>query len=103
MATANQTNGLTEKNESIISAKKINPTTIEIQLSGHHKMLIDFYGENIFRIFQDNSGGVIRDPESKPDAKILVNNPRRTVSLLVQVSRGNYIRVRPNGFILHNT
>jgi hypothetical protein len=42
MATANQTNGLTEKNESIISAKKINPTTIEIQLSGHHKMLIDF-------------------------------------------------------------
>lgn len=93
MATANQTNGLTEKNESIISAKKINPTTIEIQLSGHHKMLIDFYGENIFRIFQDNSGGVIRDPESKPDAKILVNNPRRTVSKLALNDEDGFITI----------
>jgi alpha-glucosidase (family GH31 glycosyl hydrolase) len=70
------------QNETIIRAKKINPTTIELSLSNDHRMLIDFYGENIFRIFQDNSGGMIRDPEDRPEAKILVNNPRKSVSTL---------------------
>lgn len=70
------------QNETIISAKKINSTTIEVLLTNDHRMLFDFYGENIFRVFQDNSGGMIRDPESKPEAKILVKNPRRTVSKL---------------------
>ena len=46
-------------------------------------MSIDFYGDNIFRIFQDNSGGIIRDPEAKPEARILVDQPRRKVSVLV--------------------
>ena len=45
-------------------------------------MTFDFYGENIFRVFQDNAGGIIRDPEAKPEAQILVNNPRNTVSTL---------------------
>ena len=43
-------------------------------------MTIDFYGENIFRVFQDNSGGIIRGPEAKPEAQILVDQPRRKVS-----------------------
>ncbi len=32
-------------------------------------MTLDFYGENIFRMFQDNAGGVIRDPQAEPEAK----------------------------------
>lgn len=68
--------------EKIIRAKKINPTTIEILFTNDHRMLIDFYGENIFRIFRDDSGGMIRDPEAKPEAQILVDNPRKSLSSL---------------------
>ena len=64
-----------------VSAVKINPTTVEVAL-GDERMTLDFYGDNIFRLFQDNTGGVIRDPEARPEARILVENPRRKVSAL---------------------
>lgn len=73
---------VTTQNNSILRAKKINPTTVEVLLPNDHRMLFDFYGENIFRVFQDNSGGMVRDPESKPETHILVNNPRKPVSKL---------------------
>ncbi len=57
-------------------ARKINPTTIEIKFSNNTSMFIDFYGENIFRMFKDINGGIIRDPQAKPEADILVRNPR---------------------------
>lgn len=81
------------QNESVIGAKKINPTTIELSLPGNHVMLVDFYGDNIFRVFQDNSGGMIRDPEAKPEAKILVNNPRHTVSSLNVTDENGMINI----------
>ena len=43
----------------VVSARKINPTTVEILFSNNRRMTLDFYGENIFRVFQDNSGKVI--------------------------------------------
>ena len=64
-----------------VSAVKINPTTVEVAF-GDERMTLDFYGDNIFRLFQDNKGGVIRDPEARPEARILVENPRRKVSAL---------------------
>lgn len=66
----------------IIDARKINPTTVEILLPDNQRRTLDFYGENIFRVFQDNSGGTIRDPEAKPEAQILVDNPRKKISKL---------------------
>lgn len=66
----------------VISAKKINSTSIELLFSNNQRLTLDFYGGNLFRLFQDNSGGFIRDPEAKPEAKILVENPRRPVSKL---------------------
>jgi alpha-glucosidase (family GH31 glycosyl hydrolase) len=66
----------------IKSAKKINQTTVEILYTDGRKMLVDFYGENIFRLFQDNSGAEMRAPEAKPKAQILVDNPRKPVSKL---------------------
>ena len=54
-------------------------------------MSFDFYGENIFRVFQDNAGGIIRDPEAKPEAQILVNNPRFFVSTLNLIDGSNLI------------
>lgn len=71
-----------QKSVQITGAKKINPTTVEIYLSENQIITFDFYGENIFRVFQDNTGGILRDPESKPEAKILVDRPRKSISKL---------------------
>ncbi|MDL2247179.1 discoidin domain-containing protein [Bacteroides sp. OttesenSCG-928-J23] len=71
-----------EPERKIVAAKQINPTTVDILLSDNWRMTIDFYGENIFRVFQDNSGGIIRHPEAKPEAQILVDNPRKELSKL---------------------
>ena len=64
------------------SVLKINPTTVEVKFSENQCMTFDFYGDNIFRVLQDNSGGIIRDPEAKPEAKILVDSPRKPVTYL---------------------
>ena len=66
----------------VTSARKINSTTIEVLFSGNRRMTLDFYGANIFRVFQDNSGRIIREPQAKPEAQILVDNPRKALSRL---------------------
>ena len=74
-----------EKVSSVVSVNKINPTTVEVKLNNSQRTTIDFYGENIFRFFRDNNGGIVRDPkpyEGYPDAQILVDTPRKAVSKL---------------------
>jgi len=66
----------------VLNVKQINGTTIELQLSNKQRLTIDFYGENIFRVFQDEDGGFIRSPEAKPAAEILVENPRKRIAKL---------------------
>lgn len=69
----------------VVAAEQINPTTVELCLSDGNRITIDFYGENIFRMFRDANGGIIRDPqpmEGYPEAQILVDNPRKDVSSL---------------------
>lgn len=75
----------------IVGAKQINPTTIEIQFSDNQRMAFDFYGGNIFRVFQDINGGIIRDPEAKPEAQILVDNPRKPLISLTLKEDNNCI------------
>ena len=75
----------------IVGAKQINPTTIEIQFSDNQRMAFDFYGRNIFRVFQDINGGIIRDPEAKPEAQILVDNPRKSLTSLTLKEDNNCI------------
>jgi hypothetical protein len=79
---AQKTTQETQKVIKVISAKKINTTTIELLLADGQRLTLDFYGDNIFRLFEDPTGGFIRDPEAKPEARILVENPRRPVSKL---------------------
>lgn len=70
----------------ITEVNKINPTTVEVLLSDSNRMTFDFYGDHIFRLFQDNSGRIIREPEAKPEAQILTDNPRKPVmELNVQI------------------
>ena len=70
---------------SVVSVNQINPTTVEVKLKEGKRITIDFYGENIFRLFRDDNGGIVRDPkpyEGYPDAQILVDAPRKAVSCL---------------------
>lgn len=57
--------------------RQINPTTAEVFFTDGKHVTIDFYGENIFRLFRDDNGGILRSPAAEPPAEILVANPRR--------------------------
>ena len=73
-----QISAVAENNSDVIKdVRQLNSTTVEILYQDGKMLSIDFYSENIFRLFQDNTGGIIRDPEATPPAKILVNNPRK--------------------------
>lgn len=66
-----------EQEQHISNIRQLNPTTVEVLYKNGQHLTIDFYSPNIYRLFQDNNGGIIRDPEANPPAKILVDNPRR--------------------------
>lgn len=78
---------------SITGAKKTNATTVEFTNSQNQKFQLDFYGDNIFRFFEDHSGKGMRNPEAKPEAKILVDNPRKPVTKLDVAESGTEISV----------
>ncbi|MDR1096875.1 MAG: DUF5110 domain-containing protein, partial [Tannerella sp.] len=75
-----QSFGASAQTQTITGANPINPTTIEVIFSDENRMTFDFYGENIFRLFRDPSGKIIRDPEAVPEAKILTGHPRKPVA-----------------------
>ncbi|MBS1755967.1 MAG: hypothetical protein JSU03_01685, partial [Bacteroidetes bacterium] len=54
--------------QQVQSAEMINPTTAEVIFTDKHRLSIDFYGENIFRLFEDPTGGIIRNPVANPPA-----------------------------------
>lgn len=89
-----------QQDKKIVQAKRINPTTVELLFSDNQRMTFDFYGENIFRIFQDNKGGIIRDPEAQPEAQILVDNPRKPVTPLTVKEDENIISIRTKDIML---
>ena len=54
--------------------------TLVLQTGEGGKKYIKFYGPNIFRIFHDPQNGIaFRDPEAKPEARILTADPARPV------------------------
>ena len=55
---------------------KTGETTVEVRYMDGQVRVLDFYGPDIVRIFQDPAGGPVRDPKAKPEAKILVEAPR---------------------------
>lgn len=66
----------------ITSAKKINSTTVTITLNNQRHILIDFYRENIFRLFEDSLGKEMREPYAIPDAGILVGDPKKSTGIV---------------------
>lgn len=77
----------------VTGIRPLNPTTVEVLFSDNQRMTLDFYGENVFRMFQDNAGGILRDPRAEPEAKILVGAPRRAISGLVVEDGGDSFSV----------
>ena len=77
----------------IRSARKLNPTAVELILANGNRVTVDFYGNNIFRIFRDDNGGIVRNPTANPPAEILVKNPRRQVGAINVADGGGYVTV----------
>src|SRR5699024_9505830 len=77
----------------ITKAEQINPTSVELYLSNDRQIIIDFYGDHIFRLFNDSLKNEIRPPHADPPAQILVNNPRRKVTDLNLEKEGNTITI----------
>ncbi len=90
----------TQEVPSITQVKKLNATTVEISFSDNQKMLLDFYGENIFRMYQDNSGKAMRHPQATPPAEILIINPRKAVGQLTTQDEGGKITISTNALQL---
>ena len=80
-----------QKDVSILSAQKINPTTTELLFADHTRLSIEFYGENVFRFFKDDTGGIIRNPEAQPMAQILVDAPKKEVKKVTLTDAGGKI------------
>lgn len=60
--------------------RKINPSTVQVPLStesGSRLLTLDFYGPRTVRLFLDPQGGIVRDPQAEPPAKILVDGARQ--------------------------
>lgn len=89
-AVAQKTAALSTKIE---AAEKINPTTVQLIFTDGHRLTFDFYSENIFRVFEDTSGGIIRKPEAMPPANILVENPRRNAGLIRLTDAANKVAI----------
>lgn len=66
----------------ITTVERLNSSTFELNLDNDRHILVDFYGDNIFRLFADDSSQVMRPPHADPEAQILVNNPRRAVGAI---------------------
>ena len=79
---------------SIQRIQQLNPTTIEVWYTNNQHLTFDFYGENIFRVFQDNAGGIIRAPKAIPEAQILVDNPRKPIGRLSIEETGSTITIQ---------
>lgn len=67
---------LSAQSATLQSAEQINPTTCQLVYSGGLRYYIDFYDENIFRVFRDDKGGIVRNPAATPPARILADSPR---------------------------
>ena len=50
----------------IVDILPLNSTTVEVIFSNQQRLTLDFYGNHIFRLFQDPMGGILRDPVAGP-------------------------------------
>lgn len=91
-----QSNSLT----GISKAEKINNTTVELTYEDGKQLTVDFYGENIFRLFRDDNGGIVRAPQAEPEAEILVSSARRSPQDVEVAVKDEVVEISTNKVIL---
>ena len=79
---------LAQNGQQVKEVRQLNKTAVEVVGVDGHVTTIDFYGPNIFRLFRDDQGGIVRNPEATPPAEILVRDARRTVDVLMREEGG---------------
>lgn len=61
----------------IVKASRLNATSVQLMLTNGEAITLDFYGDNIFRLFRDSAEVLLHNPMAEPPAEMLVKNPRR--------------------------
>ena len=57
------------------AVRLLNQQTVEVVYADGRSMTIDFYGPNIFRLFRDDQGGLIRNPQATHLQRFLSRMP----------------------------
>ncbi|MDY3090766.1 MAG: glycoside hydrolase family 31 protein [Porphyromonas sp.] len=78
----------------VSQVKQLNPTTYEVYFSDGRILTIDFYTNDIIRLFLDPQGGVVRAPKASPEAQILVDNPRKQIAPIEREETKTQVRLR---------
>lgn len=85
-----------ESSQPIAEVRRLNPTTAEIIYADGHRLTADFYGPNIVRLFRDDKGGIVRDPQATPPASILTAEPRcNTMGMDVRSDSDGFVVATP--------
>ena len=77
----------------IKQVKKSGTTTVQLTLANGQNRTLDFYSDRIFRLYQDPQGSAMHAPEAKPEAKILVDNPRLPLIKLDLLDETDFITI----------
>jgi len=80
--------------QTITRAEKVSTTVVRLTFNNGQSRTFDFYNDHIFRLFQDPQGRTMNAPKAKPEANILLANPRTVVNKLDLSDTINLIIVR---------
>ena len=81
----------------VTDARMLNDHAVVFTLATNQQITIDFYGPNIFRLYQDSIGAQMHNPQAKPQADILVAQPRRAVGTVdLKLLGDNYLITTPS-------
>ena len=78
-------------NQGVKEVRRLNKQAVEVVYNDGKTLTIDFYGSRIFRVFRDDSGGIVRNPEATPPADILVGDARQETEVWVYQTDTNFI------------
>ncbi len=93
VAVASPTSSVSRAVAAVRTVRQLNPSTFEVVWHNGQVLTLDFYGENIVRLFQDNKGGIVRNPVATPPAQILVDNPRKSVGKVLHTDNAESISI----------
>ncbi len=63
--------------------------TVTLKFENGSVRRLCFYADNVFRMFQDGQGGPFRDPDARPEARILADHPCKEAGKVEAVAGGD--------------